>query len=93
MFIANELPGVHSTRYLTFGIDKLVCFQCDCGGEGDWVASKLKACFDIGLKWLFTRLLRPSAPHTIKEYTEEEVVRYVDNVIRTVISLMESEIH
>lgn len=54
------------------------------------VTAYMKTCLDVTVNWLFIRLTYPTLKNSIKEFTEEEIVRYADNVIRTVISLLES---
>lgn len=76
--------------YRTLNVDNQILFGYQ-SEEAGRVTAYLKASIEICLKWIFTRLAYPTMTHTIKEYTEEEIVRYVDNVIRTSVSLLESE--
>jgi hypothetical protein len=79
---APPFHTLHVNHQLYFGF---------LSAEAGKVTAYLKACLEMSIQWLFARLVDPSATHTMKEYTEEEVVRYIDNVIRTTISLLESD--
>jgi len=79
---APPFKHLHVDHAVHFGFSSL---------EAGQVTSVLKASVEMGIQWLFTRLACPSLTHTMKEYTEEEIFRYIDNVIRTTVSLLEAE--